>query len=611
MTRVFTEGAAASAAPSSSKTKWLTARRRDRLIHGLFLAPALVYVAAFYVYPILFNFVMSTERYTLKTFFTGEAPFIGLDNFKRLAGNPDFGMALWNTVVFTVGSLLFQFILGLLVALFFQRKFPLNVTLRALILIPWLAPVLVSGAVWVRLLDQDAGVINFVLRSLGLISTNVSWLTDPHLSLISVLVANIWIGIPFNMVILYGGLQAIPKVLYEAASIDGAGPWQRFRYVTWPMLRPVATVVLLLGLVYTLKVFDVIMSITRGGPANTSQTLNTLAYSLAFTGQPRFRARGRGWRRPHSHSPRIRIPVSAIRVRRAKASDAMTEPTKKEVSRPGTPRSQDRAKGLGWTLLGLLITGLMLFPMYWIVNLSFTQQTDTLQYPPPFFPFNPTLDGYRDALATIGPSVLSSLIYGIGTVVVTLVVATPAAYALATMRSRVGLWVLCVLILAEMAPGFVVANSLYSIFNNLGLLNSYAGVILANSTLAVPFATIIMRAFMMDIPPGLSEAAMVDGAGHWRIFRFIYLPLSRTALVTAGLFSFLFGWGDFLFALVLNNDPDHTPMTVGIYRFIGSTNVDWPAVMATAVIATIPAALLLTVAQRYVAVGITAGAIKE
>jgi multiple sugar transport system permease protein len=289
----------------------------------------------------------------------------------------------------------------------------------------------------------------------------------------------------------------------------------------------------------------------------------------------------------------------------------MTQPNATGAIRRPAGTLRVRFKGVGWTLLGMLITGLMLFPMYWIVNLSFTQQTDTLQYPPPFFPLNPTLDGYRDALATIGPSVLSSLIYGIGTVLVTLAVATPAAYALAIMRSRVGLWVLCVLILAEMAPGFVVANSLYSVFNHLGLLNSYPGVILADSTLAVPFATIIMRAFMIDIPPGLSEAAMVDGAGHWRIFSFIYLPLSRTALVTASLFSFLFGWGDFLFALVLNNDPNHTPMTVGIYRFIGSTNVDWPAVMATAVIATIPAALLLTVAQRYVAVGITAGAIKE
>jgi multiple sugar transport system permease protein len=184
--------------------------------------------------------------------------------------------------VFTVGSLFFQFTLGLAIALFFQRKFPLSSFLRSLLLLPWLAPILVSGAVWVRLFDMDYGVINFLIRSVVVNAQHIAWLTDPHLAPISVLIANIWIGIPFNMVILYGGLQDIPEALYEAAEIDGANAWQRFRFISWPLLTPVSTVVLLLGLVYTLKVFDVIMSITRGGPANVSQTLNTWAYSLSF-----------------------------------------------------------------------------------------------------------------------------------------------------------------------------------------------------------------------------------------------------------------------------------------------------------------------------------------
>jgi multiple sugar transport system permease protein len=148
-------------------------------------------------------------------------------------------------------------------------------------------------------------------------------------------------------------------------------------------------------------------------------------------------------------------------------------------------------------------------------------------------------------------------------------------------------------------------------FSRLHLLSSYLAVILADSTIAVPFAIIVMRAFMVGIPRELAEAAVVDGAGHGRIFWSIILPLSRTALITASLFSFLFGWGDFLFAIVLNNNPHHTPITVGIYRFIGAFSVEWPAVMALSVIAAIPATLLLALAQRYVAAGITAGALKE
>ena len=275
-------GTAASAAVPAPPTI-LGWRQRHQLIGLLFLLPAVVFVVLFYVYPILLNVYMSVTRYTARSFVTGEAPFIGFNNFNRLISNPDFTVALQNTFTFTLGSLIFQFVIGLALAVFFSQKFPLSGLLRSLFLLPWLAPILVSGAIWVRLFDLDYGVLNYVLRSLGLIQQPLAWLIDPHLAPISVLIANIWIGIPFNMVILYGGLQDIPTSLYEAAMIDGANAWQRFRYVSWPLLRPVSTVVLLLGLIYTLRVFDVIMSITRGGPANVSQTLNTWAYSLSFT----------------------------------------------------------------------------------------------------------------------------------------------------------------------------------------------------------------------------------------------------------------------------------------------------------------------------------------
>jgi multiple sugar transport system permease protein len=276
------EGAAAiAAAPLVHRAaSW---KRRNDVAGYLFMLPAAIFVLIFYMYPIVNNVVMSFQRYTAKSFVTGEAPFIGLANFERLFSHPDFEVAVRNTVVFTIGSLFFQFTIGLAIAVFFSQKFRLGGFMRSLFLLPWLAPILVSGAVWVRLFDMDYGLINYILRSLHLISEPLAWLTSPKLAPFSTLIANIWIGIPFNMVILYGGLQDISPTLYEAAKIDGANGWQRFRYISWPLLRPVSTVVLLLGLIYTLKVFDVIMSITRGGPANVSQTLSTWVYSLSFT----------------------------------------------------------------------------------------------------------------------------------------------------------------------------------------------------------------------------------------------------------------------------------------------------------------------------------------
>lgn len=257
-------------------------RRRAGLARAAFLAPVVLYLLAFFGYPLVYNLVMSFQHYTAGSFYTGRAPFVGFDNYASVFGDPLFTRTLLNTVVFTVASLFFQFTIGLALAVFFRRHFPLGGVLRALLLVPWLLPLIVSGTVFRWILDQDYGVLNQALLGLHLISDPVPWLSSTSVALAGVTLANIWVGIPFNMVILYGGLQGVPEQLYEAAALDGAGPWRRFRHITWPLLRPVTAVVLMLGLIYTVKVFDVIMVMTRGGPANATQTLTTWAYSLSF-----------------------------------------------------------------------------------------------------------------------------------------------------------------------------------------------------------------------------------------------------------------------------------------------------------------------------------------
>jgi len=245
-----------------------------------FAAPVTVYLAAFYVYPLLRNVDLSLHNYTVRSFVQGGARFSGLDNFRTVVGNPTFGPALTNTVVFTLASLFFQFAIGLALAVFFQQHFPLSGTLRALFLVPWLLPLIVSSSTWAWMLNSDSGVVNYALGLVGV--GPVHWLTSPQWSLISVIIANVWIGIPFNLVVLYSGLQAIPAEVHEAAAIDGANGWQRFWRVTFPLLRPVSAITLLLGLVYTLKVFDIIWIMTKGGPGDSSTTLTTWSYRKSF-----------------------------------------------------------------------------------------------------------------------------------------------------------------------------------------------------------------------------------------------------------------------------------------------------------------------------------------
>jgi multiple sugar transport system permease protein len=263
------------------------------------------------------------------------------------------------------------------------------------------------------------------------------------------------------------------------------------------------------------------------------------------------------------------------------------------------------------TLVGVILTAIMLFPVYWMVNVSLTPQSDMRKSPPDLFPLTPTFEGYQKVLSDQLPFLGTSFVIGIGTVVLTLALSAPAAFALAKLRPRGGNALSFVLLIAQMIPGIIMAMGFYAIYLNLGILNTIPGLILADSTIAVPFGVLIFTAFMRGIPDELLAAARIDGAGTWRTFRSIVLPVSRNSMVTVALFAFLWSWSDFIFASTLNSGGKLQPITIGIYRYIGNNNQEWNAIMATAVVASIPAAVLLILAQRYVAAGVTAGAVKD
>ncbi|SEE92494.1 multiple sugar transport system permease protein [Streptomyces sp. 3213] len=263
------------------------------------------------------------------------------------------------------------------------------------------------------------------------------------------------------------------------------------------------------------------------------------------------------------------------------------------------------------TAIGVLFTAVMLFPVYWMLNVSFTRDQDMRKSPPDLIPLHGTLAGYRAVLDQQLPYLGTSLVIGLGTVVVTVALAAPAGYALAKLRPRGGGVLSFLFLVAQMIPGIIMAMGFYAIYLSLGLLQSVPGLIVADSTLAVPFAVLIFTAFMSGIPGELLQAAKTDGAGSVRTFWSIVLPMSRNAVVTVSLFAFLWSWSDFVFASTLANGGAHEPITLGIYHYIGNNNQEWNAIMATAVVASLPAAVILVLAQRYVAAGVTAGAVKD
>lgn len=284
--------------------------------------------------------------------------------------------------------------------------------------------------------------------------------------------------------------------------------------------------------------------------------------------------------------------------------------TTSAMTLPATGASTRRKHPTRWpmTVLGIIFLGIMVFPVYWMINSSLQSNSGAANTE--WFPFHPTLAGYEAAIQQQSTNLATSLIISVSAVVLTLIVATPAAYGLARFKMKGMTAFVFVLLITQMIPTIVIANALYTLFNNWGLLNSYLGLILADSAAQIPFAIILMRAFMASIPPGLVEAAQVDGANNFRAFLSIVVPISKNAIITAALFTFLGAWGDFLFALTLTSTPAVRPITLGIYNYIGANVSQWGPVMATAVIASIPAGILLILAQKYIAAGALGGAIK-
>jgi len=284
----------------------------------------------------------------------------------------------------------------------------------------------------------------------------------------------------------------------------------------------------------------------------------------------------------------------------------------------------ERSRALRWlcTLASIVALAVILFPVYAIVVGSF-ESTETL-FSGTFYwlPHAATLNNYRTVLgggsantqATVTGSqagnIFTSLVVGFGTVVLALVVAVPAAYALSKYRLRVTVVLVSSLLVAQIVPSIVLATSLFVVFHWIHLVNTYPALILADGTYAIPFAILVLRAFFFSLPNDLMSAARVDGASEWQTFRLIILPLARSAVITVAIFAFLAGWGDFIFALTILNGSGIQPVTLGIFNYLGNYSTDWGAVMAAAGIAMVPAALMLVVAQRYIASGLSAGSVK-
>jgi multiple sugar transport system permease protein len=272
-------------APAGSPTaprRWRR-RRATSSRRLLFALPALVFLAVFFVYPLALLVDTSVRQVSLGTAAGGDNPSVGLDNFRTVLADEGFRAAVPRTVVFLIGSVLLQLLVGLAVGLVLNERFRGAALPRLLVFFVWLLPPVVSGAIWKFALDgTQQGAVNDALLGLGLIDSPILFLTDPTVAMAAITFVTAWAGVPFVAIVLMAALKDVSQELYEAARVDGAGAWQRFRSVTLPAIAPSLGILATLLLIYSFKAFDYIFVLTLGGPGTSTATVPFLAYLFSF-----------------------------------------------------------------------------------------------------------------------------------------------------------------------------------------------------------------------------------------------------------------------------------------------------------------------------------------
>ena len=278
----------ASLTPVQRTARAIPARRRlafrlldDRNVLGLLMiAPAAAFLLVFLAYPLGLGFWLGMTDATIGQ----PGRFVGFANFISLAHDQIFWLSVFNTTFYTVVASALKFGLGLYLALLLNRRLPMKSLVRAVVLLPFVTPTVLSAIAFWWIYDPQFSIISWSLIKLGLIHQYIDFLGQPWNARWSVIFANVWRGIPFVAITLLAGLQTISPSLYEAATLDGAGPWQRFRFVTLPMLSPIIAVVMTFSVLLTFTDFQLIYAITRGGPMNATQLMATLSFQRAITG---------------------------------------------------------------------------------------------------------------------------------------------------------------------------------------------------------------------------------------------------------------------------------------------------------------------------------------
>ncbi|CAN5821230.1 ABC transporter permease subunit [soil metagenome] len=605
-----------------------------------FILPVALLMVVFIAWP----FVQAIYTSMTVRMLSRQTRFVGLQNYVNLWQDPFYRQAVSNTIVYTVGSIAVKFIFGLCAALLLNAQKRFRNILTGLVLLPWIIPSVVQALAWRSIYDPLFGGLNPILLKLHIISEPLSWLGDPKMAMISVIVVNVWAGIPFFIVNMLAGMQAIDKELYEAAQIDGANAWERLLHITLPGLRYVIAVATLLSTIWTFNGFETVFLLTGGGPGNATTLYSIMAYTTAIRGL-RF---GPGTAIAFSMTPLLAVFILLLSryMRRDVAADQIGETWQDKVmdgigwlfgtmgsiliwpflwlfraigallpAQTVSHKSRKRQQWLGGIGRGIgmvILLVFVLFPFYWIIITAFKSELQLTRKASIFWPEPWTLVQFNQLFFQEPFFVWfkNSVIVSVSTTFIAVLFSSMGGYALARLRFLGAGLMTTALLVTYLLPSALMFIPLYGILAKLHVTNSLWALILTYPTSMIPFATWLLMGYYRAIPEELEHAAMVDGATRLQAFLRVTLPLTAPALLAVTLFSFTAAWKEFLFAFVFISSDKLMTLPVGLAQKIFGDIYPWGLLMAASLVISLPVVVFYMYGQRFMIAGLTAGSVK-
>jgi multiple sugar transport system permease protein len=622
-------------------------RRLDRLSERKFALlvsiPGLILLAAIVAPPILSVFGLSLFRIELAK--DDIVRFVGPANYlSRLPADREILDAIPRTVILAALTTALTLPLALVTALVLNRGFRGSGLFFMAVLLPWAIASVVAGIFWRIIFDTHFGIVNGILIGFGLIHEPINWLQNTGEAVVIAIFAQAWRGVPLLAVLLLAALKTIPGTLYRAAKMDGATSWEAFRFITLPSIRPTLIVVAILQVIIGLQVFDLLFTLTNGGPGRSTYVLIYAIYDLAFQNLSfgyastvtvvlfglivlfsllflLVQVRRRG------DSGATIDEDEQIALSRARNAVRLTSAQKRIVAPQSRPEFEERPRRpiirvsprVGRLLFGLG-AGLLLFffvgPIMWIIITSL-QTDEALSHMPPHLSItNLWLDGYTRIIqdGQWQGSLVVSLLTAVMTTFFVIVLASPAAYALARFQLPGKRAILAVLIFMQMVPAIVMAIPVLKIFQILGLTDTVAALVIVNVAFWLPLVTWLLRNFFSEVPIALERAARIDGCSRLGTLFRVTVPAARPGIAAASILILIGTWNEFLFAVILGNRNavTITRLVTVITSFPFRLNESPPPDLLAAggIIAVIPCLILVLLFHRRIITGLTEGLVK-